>query len=468
MVKKRKYLSLLRYAFSIFLIMTLLLNSSVVFATNGQIFPDVTPDMYFYTAVEKMYKQGAVKGYSNGEFKPKNNITIAESLVVLFRLSGIKVEESIDPKYWYSDVLNLAIELGIVSADVNPNDLATRLDISKYIISLYKIDMTQTKVNNVFYDTNLLVANTMYQYGIFSGYQDTIETGEKVLIFAPYNNITRGELCQVLYRLNEKILSPYLNTLTFGDYTVSANPSTKEDFYLLFKYLGETGELQLRIPYTHGLNDVSSYIKIRDNIVSAFENSFSYYPEYFSFTPKLNMKREVNLTGVSYLVITISNENYTDEEILLMREKFYATCESLIEELYEKGILTESMTDIEKISVLYYYVVTHNQYDLEYGVNSFTGYGAAIEGVAVCQGYTAMFNYLCRLLDMEVMGVSGIVNGYTDYHMWSRIKDEATGIWYHYDTTFADPIPNRDGFCDFSYFHLSPEDIFVDRIEIEV
>ena len=101
----------------------------------------------------------------------------------------------------------MAINLNIVPEDVNPNDLATRLNISKYIVNLYKLDVSNTTVKNVFADCNLLIANTMYQYGIFIGAPYISADGKEVRLFLPNDNITRGDLCQVLYRF----LSEFIN-----------------------------------------------------------------------------------------------------------------------------------------------------------------------------------------------------------------------------------------------------------------
>ncbi|WP_352419482.1 hypothetical protein [Proteiniborus sp.] len=51
------------------------------------------------------------------------------------------------------------------------------------------------------------------------------------------------------------------------------------------------------------------------------------------------------------------------------------------------------------------------KYDRSYSPESFTGYGAAINKEAVCQGYTALYNILCKIVGIEVQGVPGIVNG---------------------------------------------------------
>ena len=467
MICRGKFIKGLRTILLIILLSIVIINLYPVHAYSVETaFSDVKSSDYYFEAVQEMAKKGYVKGYGDSTFRPKNNITVAESLTILFRLSGIEIFKSEEPKYWYSDVLDMAINLNIVPEDVNPNDLATRLNISKYIVNLYKLDVSNTTVKNVFADCNLLIANTMYQYGIFIGAPYISADGKEVRLFLPNDNITRGDLCQVLYRLNELIPNPYNEKIVLGEYIINPNPFLKEDYLTIFKYLGENGELEIAIPYVYGLDDVYQYLQIRRNIINAFEETFSLYPEYFSFTPTLNIKREINLDKTGNILITLSNENISNDDLVIMRKDFDLECLSIVDTLFENDILNEEMSEEEKISVLFYYVVTHNSYDTSYSINSFTGYGAAIEGKAVCQGYTAMFNKLCRLLGMDVLGVSGNILSSNESHMWSKIRDEETGIWYYYDTTFADPIPNIEGYCDFSYFHLTSEEILIDRVEI--
>ena len=181
-----------------------------------------------------------------------------ESLSILFRLSGVTVEEiEAEPTYWYSNVIGTAKKIGLISENVNPNAPATRLDIAKYIVKLYQIDMSATSVENVFMDTNLLVANTMYQYGIFIG---TPIDGTDNVNFNPTHNITRGDLSLVLYRLNDKIDSPYVGNIKVGSYEVRVNPETEEDYLVIMKALGESGELSIVIPYSKDLNNLSYYL----------------------------------------------------------------------------------------------------------------------------------------------------------------------------------------------------------------
>ena len=134
------------YIYRVLIIFLALLLAFPVFsipAYGASAFVDVSEQDYYYSAIQEMYDKGYVKGYGDGNFKPKNNITIAESLTILFRLSGIQVDKIENPEYWYSEIILTAKRMGIIGDSTNPNALATRLDIAKYIVKLYQIDMAE-------------------------------------------------------------------------------------------------------------------------------------------------------------------------------------------------------------------------------------------------------------------------------------------------------------------------------------
>lgn len=444
---------------------------SVVFLSVANIrvygasaFTDVLETDYFYEAVQEMSEKGYVKGYGDGTFHPRANITVAESLTLLFRIAGIHIEEPDDSEYWYSNVLILAKSMGLVNDNIDPNKNATRLDIAKYIIKIYQLDTSEITVQNVFLDTNLQVANTMYQYGIFEG--APVSEG---VVFMPYSFITRGDLSLVLYRLNDKITSPYRGVLEVGNYEVSVNPTSLEDYMFIMKALGESGQLSITIPYATDLGNISYYLKIRNSAIEAFERSFSMYPEYFSFTPSLSIKRVVNTTTSGMIVLTLSNGSIDDETVLEMRDSFNKKCDSIIDELELFGVIKDTTSLEDKVKFIYEYVILHCSFDETYSVNSYTGYGAAIESSAVCQGYTAMFNYLCRLVNVDIIGVSGHIISTYEPHIWSKVYNPDNDTYFYCDVTFGDPVlfdengENSDN-IDLNYFNMTYEEIMIDRV----
>ena len=452
-ILKRKFIPFL---ICFCLMISLFMNINFVFASDD-IFPDVPSDSYYSEAIYEMYKQGAIVGYSNGEFKPKNNITIAEVFTILYRLSNIEYEKNESSEFWYSDIINHAKKMNFLDMDVNPNDFATREDIAKFIISIYLIDTNETYVNNVFLDTNSVYANTMYQYGIFQG-----ANYKNGYIFMPMKYITRGDLCLVLYRLNNFVPSPYINKIKIGNYEVTENPIKKEDIFLILKALGESGELSITIPYTKNLNDANFYMILRNNIFYEYSEIFSRHPELFSFTPSLNIKREINEDGSGKIKLNMFNSQISNADVIEYRGEFENKCNDIILNLYKNKELELNMSEKEKARVLFNYVVKNTTYDTDFNVLCFTGYGAAVDGLAVCQGYTAMFNKLCQIEGIEVEGVTGKIISTDIEHSWSRLKIDNKYVYC--DPTFADSVPDIPNYCNEIYFDIEYDDLMRDRI----
>lgn len=432
-----------------------------IFSSNAYglwVLTDVPKNSYYYDSVYNMYQKGIVKGYPNAEFKPKNNVTVAEAISLVFRIADVTYTESNNSSLWYYDVIEKAKQLRIVPQDVNPNADATRLDIGKYIIGVYDIDVSKTKVTNVFADTNLLVANTMYEYGVFQG----VPT-DKGNAYLPNESIIRADLCIVLNRLEDLIESPYVKSLKVGKYTVNANPTSYNDIFLVVKALGESDSLELTIPYKVDLRNTEYFEEIKNNYMKAFRVCFEKYPEYFSFYSRLSFKRQIDYSGEGELTLILSNTNNIDTDtIIKMRSEFETKTKNVIKELKETKKLKDDMSSLDKLRVIFEYVAINTEYDTSFTPTGYTGYGAAINNKAVCQGYTAYFNNLCKQLGFEAEGVSGTVTKTGELHMWSKIKVD--NEWKYFDVTFADPIPNKPGYCNFDWFNLTYEGIMKDRI----
>ena len=181
----------------------------------------------------------------------------------------------------------------------------------------------------------------------------------------------------------------------------------------------------------------------------------------------LNIKREIHYYNSGSIILTLSNENIVSEDILKMRGEFNMFCLDIVQQLYAYDVINENTSDIDKAKTFFEYVALHCDYDLNYGINSYTGYGAAIEGLAVCQGYTAMFNNLCRIEGIDVKGISGRILTTDEPHMWTSITIPDSNTVIYCDVTFGDPILG-EGFednIDMKYFNISYEELMQDRIE---
>ncbi|OGO78672.1 MAG: hypothetical protein A2Y23_00795 [Clostridiales bacterium GWB2_37_7] len=99
-------------------------------------------------AIEKMGAMGILNGIGNGYFKPKNNVTHAEAIAMVLKLTGYqKQAEAIktQPAYfkglsdpWSYGYLQLALEKGIIIPEedgkFNPKAPAKRHEVAKYVV----------------------------------------------------------------------------------------------------------------------------------------------------------------------------------------------------------------------------------------------------------------------------------------------------------------------------------------------
>ncbi len=125
-------------------------------------------------------------------------------------------------------------------------------------------------------------------------------------------------------------------------------------------------------------------------------------------------------------------------------------------------VIDHSMTDEEKALVLHDYIIDNVTYNLEYSETNIeqktdeqwrnhTAYGALVNNLAVCQGYTLAYNMLLNRVGIEAKFVSSSKLN----HGWSLVK--LGNNWYHADTTHDDPT---NVVCvDHSHFLLSDERI---------
>ena len=124
------------------------------------------------------------------------------------------------------------------------------------------------------------------------------------------------------------------------------------------------------------------------------------------------------------------------------------------------SVIDEKDNDYEKIRALHDYIVLNTRYDVEnipertHPIEAYSAYGALINGVAVCDGYTRAFRYLLNEVGIENHYVSGVA-GSGGGHAWNIVKLD--GEWYHVDTTWNDPIPDRPRRVRYKYFLVSDE-----------
>lgn len=124
--------------------------------------------------------------------------------------------------------------------------------------------------------------------------------------------------------------------------------------------------------------------------------------------------------------------------------------------------IPKSFSTYDKYRYLAAVISIRTTYDDDFtgGKKTSTAYGAIEGPVAICQGYSRAFEYLCKKADLWCKTVGGVSQG--EAHAWNLVKLESGT--YHVDITWADSdwnAPLDDGWH--RYFMLTQEQILSDH-----
>ena len=413
-------------------------------------FSDVSETDYYYTEVSAMCSQGVINGYGDGSFLPQNPVKNCEALKLVCSMAGVGYagySGKTDP--WYSDVFAWALDNGIIASGTDPNAYATREQICTYAVAVYKLSTVTS--TDAFSDTDSKTANTLYDYGVIKG----VPAADGTVSFGGEANVKRCDTCVLLYRLSQKVAKPSWVVLKTSHYNVSRPMSftSYNDFVNAWDYMLVNTKFkdsfQIKGSFTKA--QIDEYF---DKVMDAYYYSIFDYMEFASFLNQWRVGVSYTVSGGKYTNPTFtlslsSSESSTNSEIASEIKTFESTCAQIVTALYNDGSLKNTMTDKEKAHVLYVYTAYHMKYDTSSSL--YSGYDAAVEGTAVCQGYTAMYAYLCNLAGVRMESMTGNADGVG--HAWNRIY--SNGAYYNIDATWADPIPDRANYCDEDWFWVT-------------
>jgi hypothetical protein len=170
-----------------------------------ELFHDVCPDDYFYTAVVYLSSHGIVSGYADGTFRPYNNTTRGQLCKIMVLAEGWPVEcatqhfSDVPPNNVFYCYIETAYNHGIISGYADgtfrPGNNVTRGQLCKIIVLAeeWPVDtsggphFSDVPEGSAFYD----YVETAYNHAIISGYADGT--------FRPGNPATRGQICKIVY-----------------------------------------------------------------------------------------------------------------------------------------------------------------------------------------------------------------------------------------------------------------------------
>ena len=130
-------------------------------------FPDLATDAWYYEYVDEAYQNYIVDGHDDGTFKPEDTVNRAEALKMFFQARNVQFEEE-EIENWYDQYLDLAIEKSLIVPEEYTYRTSPEIGASEWI--------------------------TEWDY-------------------MPGEALTRGELCDIVYRYMN---APFTNELEFG------------------------------------------------------------------------------------------------------------------------------------------------------------------------------------------------------------------------------------------------------------
>lgn len=122
------------------------------------------------------------------------------------------------------------------------------------------------------------------------------------------------------------------------------------------------------------------------------------------------------------------------------------------------GIITVGMNDFAKQKAIHDWIVKNVSYDTT--LNKRTAYDALEESKkTVCQGYALLSYKMLDKAGFETKIIEGTARGQA--HAWNLVKLD--GAWYHFDTTWDDPVPDVPNKVTYNYYNLTDSQIKADH-----
>ncbi len=204
--------------------------------------------------------------------------------------------------------------------------------------------------------------------------------------------------------------------------------------------------------FTEGFAVLGDYYSaFYSDISVAFHALMNDFPEYF-WMPSSYYVSTVNEKGSIAF-----KRSYNDDKFLFNKKKAEDKKEEIYEVIYEiSEKAAKETTTYNKAKVLHDELCKRARYATDYTDNEiYSAYGALVNGIANCEGYSRAYQLLCNATGIENTLVCGTSKGVG--HLWNMVKTEDG--WYHVDCTWNDLAKDYT----YTYFCLTDSQIITDH-----
>ncbi|GKX32374.1 hypothetical protein SH1V18_48540 [Vallitalea longa] len=190
----------------IILLICLTVNTMGVHANDEIIFSDVPEDNWATQNIKYLVSNNVINGFPDGTFKPSFNINKDAFIKMAVTALGYTNIEN-DSKYWATNYINKAIELGLIKEDqfFNYQEPITREEMASIIAKAID-DTGNEKARNLIEDYVKDFSSVSYYYkeDVKDAYLLGIITGLPDGTFKPQNYSTRAEASAIIHRMMDK------------------------------------------------------------------------------------------------------------------------------------------------------------------------------------------------------------------------------------------------------------------------
>ena len=160
-------------------------------------FSDISSSTWCYKYVLELSDADVIDGYSDGTFKPDNQVTYGAALKLIMLAAGYDEQEPVNSNV-FSGYLARAQADGLVSGSVNLNAPITRLAVSQIAAKAMGLSISNLSSVRPFTDTTDPYVQALNAAGIVEGY---FSNGTST--FKPYNTLTRGQISAIVWRMEQ-------------------------------------------------------------------------------------------------------------------------------------------------------------------------------------------------------------------------------------------------------------------------
>lgn len=222
--------------------------------------------------------------------------------------------------------------------------------------------------------------------------------------------------------------------------------------------------------FTATLSEKDGAEKLKKSYSQAVRAFLFDNPEiFFLDVPKLCLitQSKTSIMSKEYNVFITAEEGSSYLNTHFPTEAIINSAQSKINDIVNEILKnTEGYTVADKIEYVHDYLVKNVEYDSSLEKASIHDvYGALVNKVAVCEGYSKSFKYILDKMGIPsiiVVGNAQNVTGELESHSWNYVNID--GKWYGVDTTFDDPIIVGDfsnSFDNIRYkYFLKGNDVF--------